>query len=494
MKKNQRTILILLITIIALVCALLFIEYLPETSSDDETDSTLSTEDTEEDDTETEDETEEDDDYETTLASVDVSEMQSVYIKNTVDEFTINLDIVTEDDSEVYYYTLDSCENYETAAALTYAFDSFANIYSSRYIEEYSSLEEFGIGTDDTIEVVVTYTDGTELELLIGLAASTTTGNYVYINGELHIIYVSSVVSSKATDYVATYEYSTITYDDTGTQYTDELEYIEFSGYNFDDTYRVEDQDDIYGMKIVSPIQDVYATFGTMDDIALAVAAITATGVAEIAATEEDLEEYGLLEPYITIEFVVNDTYHIISLSESESDGTRYMIVDEDYETIYTIDNDSVSSWAELTPTSLRSDIVFMPDIEDVESFSIITEDYDITIDMIKTTDEENSTSTVTYYNYSATKDGEEIEYSDIYLSAISILLLDFNVSEYDTDAYLTLVYNYYDGTTATVDYYVNDEGRYMAFLNDSYTATVRKSTMAEFVADLEDFVSVYGD
>lgn len=495
MKTKLRLIIVSLVAIFALVGAWLLIEYYPETVVEelDETE-----EDTEEDEAET-----------IYITDYEVNTISSIYINSPVDEFTIDLTVTIEEETdddgvvtEMEYYecTLNGYENYTVTSNLGYAFYELVGMESLRYIEEYDNLEDFGIGTDDTVEVTINFLDGTEQTMLIGTVAASTSGNYVYINDELHIVSVNDIISSEKSDYVNGYYYNTITYDaDTGDQNEDDLEYIEFSGANFDVTYRVEDFNDSYGHRIVSPIYGAYAEFTTIEYVALALAEFGSIDIAVLNATELDLAETGMDEPYVTISYQINGEEHTISVGEEILDGNcRYMIAEGDTSTIYYVDADYVSYWADLNPLTLRTSIVYMPAINTLSSFSVVTDDYDLDFQIERTVNEETSTDTVTYYNYTATLNGVEVEYgdhiNDFYLSMIAMALLNLDEEEdYESSASLTITYNYREGGTDVLEYYENDIGRYQAYLNGEYTATIRESTMTTFFGVIEEYVEWVG-
>ena len=138
------------------------------------------------------------------------------------------------------------------------------------------------------------------------------------------------------------------------TTLADVLYHIEFSGTHLSAPIVIDyDETVVSGYRISQPVTAESGS-NTFNEIVTALKSLTANSVAALGRTPENLEAYGLAEPYAQISFDLNGQEHTLAVSEAGSDGTRYLLYD-DADLIYTVADDSVSLWAEAQLMDLRA-------------------------------------------------------------------------------------------------------------------------------------------
>lgn len=408
---------------------------------------------------------------------------------------TIEPDEDDEDGETTYSYSyyFEGYEDYDVTSSLSSAVQSLVKLSINKEIGSVDDLSQYGLDGDETTTITMNYDDGTTDVMSVGLEGASTYGYYVYYGGEVNIAYINSIVLNDITDNVNSYSYTaSALYDDTGTLLTSVLNYITFSGTNFEvpiEVYYNADSWSNYSMS--SPVSSDCGSTNTEALVTL-LESFTVDDVVAVGVTEETLSDYGLDEPFATIEFDINGTEHTISVSEQVG-SNRYVIADGVTNVVYTVAATTVSAWAETDATTLRDTFVFLPYIADVDEFTVTTPDLTVTIDLERTIDEENSTEDVTSYDYTAYYLGSEITYSDnvtsYYKELISLPLITVDELEHEDTASLTLSYTYYAGGTDVVEYYkAIDEDRYVAYLNGEYSATIRSSNIDSFYTTTTEF------
>ena len=117
---------------------------------------------------------------------------------------------------------------------------------------------------------------------------------------------------------------------------------------------------------------------------------LVASGVAAVHPTVEQLDEFGLSDPYSVAAFTLsvvsttaadnggtqtshyNDREHMVLLGKKNADGDYYALVDQ-YDLVYTLSPDAVP-WAEMQYIDVANKLLFMKAITSVDSITITTD------------------------------------------------------------------------------------------------------------------------
>lgn len=432
------------------------------------------------------------------ILEIEETEVVSFEVTNPSTEmsYTVTTEEVTTDDvtSTTTTYTLDGYEQYELDTSMPYAMKVLYSLEAAREIGEVEDTSIYGFTDDVAATIVINLEDGSSEEIVVGSVSSGTSGNYVLVDDVVYIAVISQSLFETPEDWYSLYYFDETLYDDTGTATTTTFEYLNFSGTNFYTDVEVLYYEDLYSYYMQDEFEGVYANFTFMENMATNTVALSTTSVVLLNATEEDLETYGLAEPMASLDFSVNGVEHQISVSSKEVSGERYVFVDGATDVIYTVDSASVETWAEIGVQGVRNSYVFMPAIMDTETvtFEIFGEEGEIALE--RTVDEESTTDTTTSYDYTAEFNGTETEYTNataFYLPLISVAVLNLTELECEEEPSITVTFEYYEGGEDVLEYYksVDEDNRYVAFLNGNYTATVRLSNL-ETLSEAYDTLS----
>lgn len=483
MKKTVRNVLIMLAVLLVLGGATAWLLLTP---ADVETDDSQST--TEVSSTVTE-----------TVMDREATEVDSISVKNSEGSFTL---VAKGED-----FIIDGYEDCDVSDSIvTYSAGTVLSMQATKNLGTQEGLAGFGLAGEDAVYVEISYLDGTSDELVLGNSAPESSGNYVLKDGTVYIVsginqqLYGSVFNYFVANLYTVEDRTEIYVDDEGnetTQSVDDLLYsLKLSGTNFEQPISISYSSGAVSTYIISePVLaesggDYYTT------VAQSLKEPTATGVVAAHLTDEILEEFGLAQPYATVEFDLNNTKHTMSVSAKNSDGTRYLLLD-DRDVIYTVSDDTVSAWADCTLTQLRMSYVWLVNIMDVEKLTATVEgDTVYSYDITRTVNEEKSTESSTSYDLSVKNaGGEDIDYKTCYqpfykkLLAVSVVSSD--ITEYAEEPTLKLEYSYFEKDEGlTVEFYAAGDSRYAAVINGSFNGLVRKSEIDKIIATLPELDS----
>lgn len=210
--------------------------------------------------------------------------------------------------------------------------------------------------------------------------------------------------------------------------------------------------------------------------------------------TQENLEKYGLAEPYTKVVFNMNGEDHTLAVSDTNDEGNRYLIADDD-DVIYVVAADTVASWAEAELMDLRMSYVWLPNIDSVSAVTLTVEgDMTYRFEATRVVNEEKSTEDQTKYDLTITNaDGNSVDYEnyqDLYQAALSMAVLSTDEATYDQGTpTLEITYEYFDGSGPDVITYCAVEGqdeRCAALLNGGYSGLVRRSEVNNLIENLK--------
>lgn len=469
MKKTARNIIILLVVLLVLGGAVFLLTAIP-TEGDQEESSELSSSAV---------------DDRTPLFDKEDTDIQSVEIKNSSDQYTV---LPTGEGADLYF-TLKGYEdydfNYRTLSA------NVRTVLGFKPLKELGSqdkLDAFGLGSGGVL-VTLNYKDGTSDQLVLGETAPETSGRYVLKDGQVYIISgVPDAFFSDKFSYFNTSIYTIpdmvdVTVDDDGetseTTGTDKLDRMTISGTGFPEPISIEPSSRyLSGYGITEPVT---AESGNtkFNDLVTSLKSLTASAVVDAGLTDEKLEQYGLSEPEAKLSFSINGVEHEISVSAKDSDGMRYMLADGN-DLVYQVDNATVSAWAEADVMDYRMSYVWIANIKDVKSLKVTLDGEEHSFSVTREKNEENSTDTSTEYDITKIVDGDgntiDYEtYQPFYQKLIGVAVFSMDETEHSSAPYMKIEYEYFNGGTDTVEYYeIPGKNRYAAMLNGGYNGQVR--------------------
>lgn len=478
MKKTARNIIILLVVLLILGGAVFLLTNLP-TDEEQEESSVPSSSSSEE---------------RTALFDKEDTDIKSVEVKNSEDEFTI---IPTVEDSQLGF-TLEGYEAYDFNNSQVAA--NIRTMLAFQPIKELGSqsdLDAFGLGSSGA-SVTVNYKDGSSDQLILGDTSPETTGKYVLKNDEVYIIsgvpdaFYSSKFSYFYTSVYVIPDMMDVTVDEDGetteTVAKDKLENMTISGASFPDAISIAPNSRyISGYGITEPIT---AESGNtkFTDLLTSIKTLTASSVVDAGITDEKLEQYGLTEPDAVLSFSMNGTEHTVSVSAKGSDGMRYMVAD-DNDLIYQVDNSAVTNWADVSLIDLRMSYVWIANIKDVKKLTVILEgDQVYSFDITREKNEEKSTDTTTEYDITVITDaaGNPVDYEvyqPFYQKLIGMAVFTLDDVQYSGTPAMKIEYEYFSGGTDTVEYYEVAGNRYAALINGGFNGQVRGTDFDSVVA-----------
>lgn len=472
MKRTVKYIIILLVVLAILGGAAFLLTQFPQDSGEDE--SSISSSSSEE---------------QEKLFSREVEEVKSVDVKNAEDQFTI-VPSGTEDDG----FALESYGGYDVDVTQVSAnVRTLLSFSAVKNLGERDDLDAFGLGAD-AAKVTIYYQDGSSEQLLLGASAAETTGRYVlkdekvYIVGGVPNYFYGSKFGYFSTAIYTIADRTELTEDEEGNATenaaADKMEHMTLSGAHYPDPVSIE-----YTSKCLSGYmltEPVMAESGNtaFNDLVASLKTLSASSVVDAGITEEKLEKYGLLEPDAKIEFILNNSEHVLAVSAKDGEENRYLTADNT-DLIYQVENSLVEKWAETNLLGLRMSYIWINNIKDVEDV-ILTLDGDMvkSYHVTRTKNEEKSTDTNTEYDLSITDAaGNAVDYDEayqpFYQKLISLAVFSQDIVEVSGTPDLKVEYKYFNGGSDILEFYeMEGQNRYAALLNGKFNGQVRGTEM----------------
>lgn len=428
------------------------------------------------------------------LIDKEIADVKSVAIRNgeSGEELTL-VPVKSDADSEENdTFTVEGWEDEDvlTSSVLGLA-QAFYSITPTKELGTVENLAEYGLSGSGAYEATVTYTDGTADTVLVGSEAGETYGWYILYKDSVYIAPLSTALTKSKYEFIDTAVLAVpdlTSEDDEGneTTLTSEIGSLHLSGKNYPEEIRLGPSDDeLLLYEITEPVY-AGASSTRIESLIEQLQNVTASGVAAVQATEEDLEKYGLDEPSAIAEFELNDEAHTLRLGD-KTEGIYSLMVD-DNKTIYLIDEASVDSWANASVFDMRDGFIRLPNIKSVETLAVEAADGTDVYTMERTLNEERSTETVPFYDITKiTLDGEEIDYDNyqpFYQMCLAVSVLNEEIRESQGEPVLTLRYTYFDGNEEVVSFYKDESAdrRYIATLNGKVSGIVRSSDVEKIL------------
>lgn len=404
-------------------------------------------------------------------------------------------------------FTVKGLESYPVDAGVaTAAARSVLSVSASKNLGTPESLEAYGLTGNGQAKVTLSYQDGKTDTLVMGIDAGESAGKYLLKDGT---VYICSGVSSQLLENSLSYMKKDIytvadrieeTVDSAGSATegvgADLLQQATISGPNLPKPAVLQyDQNSFSGYAMTSPVVAEAGSSSSFETVLSSLKTLTADSVAAVGVTEEDLETYGLSQPYAQISYTLNSEDHSLQVSAPDAQGMCHVRADEG-DVIYLMEKSKLQPWTELSVMDLRSGYILLPNIMEVSKLTLTTggqttEDGNV-YQVTRTLNEEKSTEETPSYDLTIAKnDGSAIEYTNyqsFYKKLIALAVLSTDEVVYESQPVLTVTYEYFDGKEADVIslYPVAGQDRYMALLNGADSGLVRKASVDELIAHIE--------
>lgn len=432
-----------------------------------------------------------------TLISRDVATVVSLKVKNPEADFTIVRDpeAEAEDSTDTLHYTFEGYEDMGVKSGTLAA--AVSNIAQLDYTKEIGEVPDVNIyGLDGSFTAVATFEDGSTEEVTFGITPGESTGRYVLYKGKVYICAINSLFMTGMETNLGNLSWTINPYEDGDGNYYNYLNSFSISGTNFEKDIEIVFDSERYDYVMTKPVAAVAST-ELMESIAQSLAYVETRSVAAVNPDEAKLAELGITDPYCDLNFMLNGNAHRITLGGQSSPGFRYACIDGDTSVVYTLSDVYYSSWADTTETKLRDGYVYLKMIYDVNKITIETQDKSAVIEITREVNEDLSTEGSITYNYFAKLNGKDVEYdknvNNFYTEIIGIPFVNMTELEITGEPVVTVKYGEYDSDKETVlEFYKakDQESRIVALLDGEYSATVRDTSIEDFLTAFDTFLA----
>lgn len=233
------------------------------------------------------------------------------------------------------------------------------------------------------IAVYVTMADGSEFNFKVGNKVATSDG-YYYVSTSLKDgIYMAEgdVYETYSADFNSLVDltlFDKIAQDDDNSDYflNDQLavyDSIEINGDNFDSvklSYN-ESEDEVMAYFIDEPVR-TYADEEKISSLLSPLSSgLSASGVYKVKPDSDDIKKYGLVNPYLEINYTINNEDYNIKLSKPGLiDGNYCACIVEGVPVVYMLLSESIP-FIDWNMDSLRFNLLYLRNIESIKTFSV---------------------------------------------------------------------------------------------------------------------------
>ena len=353
------------------------------------------------------------------------------------------------------------------------------------------NLADYGLD-EPRSQVEITYADGTGANLSVGIAAPSGSGTYVLIDGKVYLFEdtrVDSFLYHKV-DYISkTVTPTAATGDDAPV-----LKKITLEG-----TLRPEpivmDVSQETANDVTTDVYTMTAPKQRETDSANAAAAgnkifgLTAQKVIAFNVTDEQLEEYGLKDPYSKVTVDYADQTITLMSSEPDEEGMAY-VMNASKDVIFQA-NVSELGWVTATYEDLVSKTVMAPMVNDLSKITVTTPDQSYEFGVTTTVDEEDENVKTNTFTYQG-KELASANFRIFYRNMIGCQKEEFTDQQPTGEPLLTFKYEYTDGRTPdVVEFYKGENLMVLVSVNGECES---KTTQSYVDKILEDVVKVVND
>ena len=495
MTKNTKKIIAALVVIVLLIVAIVVVLLLPDGDNDTSTSSAID------------------------LISRDYIDVEEIIIENSYGSFDLlgylttvssssveDADVSEDEDSDESEE--ESSSTSETTQIMLYTMQEYpynmldytltnqlayycANMTASKIVDKTGDrYADFGLD-DPRATVTMTFSDSTVYTLYIGDDATGESDKvYVRFEGDKYV-------------YLVAYERISMFLDD-GLQLFDKSLSIELeldayataltlSGTYLDTPIEISESDSttsLNGYMMYSPYRELIDEDTFKDYCEDTFFDLEADTVINADADDDDIEAYGLAEPYSEVYLESTcGSVHILT-SEPDDDGQCYIMAYGET-IVYQCDADDLP-WLDITYKDFLSDYVVYPNMVYVEEMTVETADetfvFTLTHETTTNIDGEESISNQVSY------DGDVLtyEYLSNYISDLSLITRtdDDPADATVGDLIISITFDYTTGDSDTFALYTSDDGTAVAVLNgiaETYADLEYAQTLASYVELLSE-------
>lgn len=485
MKKTTKTLIISILAVVVLVGAFLAVHFLVPTQTDSDADSES-------------DSAVVPDHYH--LVGHIPAEIKQIEVENETGKYTLlsetptyesdNEDGTTSTYTDATVYTL---VGYEDMELLTGSPDTLANdaasVTATKIVNDGSAKSDFGFDNPRAV-VKVTYTSGEAVTIRVGDDAPDSQGAYLMIDGDENVYLVDSdsvdgfLIGAMG---MLTTEIGFAAQDDSGNVFTKMV----FGGSIFDGEEVVLDYSDKEAFSesyvITSPDQTI-ANEETVTYMVNTVRNLTAEEVVAVNVDDDKIKEYGLDDPYVTVEAEYPDLSVNYKASKPDEENKLYLLSDG---IIYKMDATAIP-WANYTYDQLIPSAVMSPSYSKVNKVTVEAEGKKYEFELTRTTetshDEDNDTdveSTTTTVKCNG-KDVSEASFSAFYQNLTSAQRSGIEDAPGDIKSVLKVTYEFSDGTTGTAEYFEGENRKCPVLINGTLGSTAFESYVTKILSDVK--------
>ncbi len=482
MKKTTKTMIIAIVSVVLLVGIFLLVYFVVPTSSEEDTTSEFT--------------------EEYNLISHIPAEIEKIEVDNEYGKFTLlsetpTTESVAEDGTTSTYTeeTIYTLEGYEDMELLTGAPDTVANdcasLTSTKIVDDGTKKSDFGFDEPRAV-VKVTYNTGDTATIRVGSDASSDLGAYVMVDGDNNVYLVDSDAADGylygAMDMLTT-EIGFAASDDSGNVFTkmvfggslfggEEIS-LEYSDYEaFSESY------------VITSPDNTLANEGTVTYMVNNVRNLTAEKVIAVNVDEEKIKEYGLDNPYVTVEAEYPDLSVSYKVTAPDEDNMLYLLSDG---IIYQMDAASIT-WVNYTYDEMLPTNVMSPKLSGVDKITVETTDKkyefeistETTVTQDSDTDVETTVTTVTYNGETL----DESNFNVFYQNLTSAERSGTDEIPKDKKAVLTVTYEFSDGKTGSAVYYEAENRKCPVLINDTLSGLAFESYVTTITSDVAKVAS----
>jgi hypothetical protein len=204
------------------------------------------------------------------------------------------------------------------------------------------------------------------------------------------------------------------------------------------------------------------------------------------------LKKYGLDHPTVQVEFTANKKPYKLAIGAQN--GKDYYAMANGVNVVYNVTADSVNGLLSQNLFSLRSKLIFLPNIVTVKQITVTSAGKTDEINVTRTENPASSTQDKKAYNYKVTGNGgKSLNYDTDYRNAYQMLIGLTVYAAADKvpsgKAAITVKYSYFDkpGST-TLELYQVDGRRYAAVLDGKVYGLCAKSDVDPMLQAISTF------
>lgn len=416
------------------------------------------------------------------LNSKAVSDISSITVQNSLGEYT-----VTPGENGEYSVTGLTEDIPLNQSGYDNITSDASEIVAKRLVEENTeNLAQYGL-EEPQAQVSIAYADGSELSMAVGEDAPLEAGTYVLQDGKVYL-FNSHKVDTFLLSNLAFVDKNLTSPAGEGDD-APVLVKMTLSGTARPQTVVMEDSgNDVSSMSnynITAPKYHVGDQTKTQE-LADSIYGISTQEVVAVNPTDEQLEEYGLKEPYSVVEAVFEKETITLKASEPK-DGYSY-VMNGARNIIYKLSAEGYP-WIDATYESLASVMVITPLITTVSELVITTPEQEYTFELTSVEDADNSAMVLQQVTY----EGKELDldnFKNFYQNVISARNRTYTTQQPEEGAepLLTFRYRYTDTSREddVVEFYKAENTRVFVSLNGDCESMEYQSYVDRILADIE--------